>query len=84
MIQARLPATDRQVDRVEGEVMLTSMLMGLGLLLLFEGLDRCCSQGMAGSRCWPAERAAAEQLRRIGGCGGGRLFCGRWPVRGWC
>ncbi|ENC9556859.1 DUF2065 family protein [Aeromonas hydrophila] len=44
--------------------MLTSILMGLGLLLLFEGLGPLLMP-----RAWQQMlRLLSEQLRRIGGC----------------
>lgn len=53
---------------LRGEVMLTSILMGLGLLLLFEGLGPLLMP-----RAWQQmlrllSEQPTEQLRRIGGC----------------
>ncbi len=72
MIQALLlygmrPTADTGGFFVQGEGMLTSILMGLGLLLLFEGLGPLLMPKAWQQMLRLLSEQPPEQLRRIGG-----------------
>ena len=72
MIQALLlygmrPTADTGGFFVEGDGMLTSILMGLGLLLLFEGLGPLLMPKAWQQMLRLLSEQPPEQLRRIGG-----------------
>lgn len=71
MIQALLLYGARPADTdgffVQGEGMLTSILMGLGLLLLFEGLGPLLMPKAWQQMLRLLSEQPPEQLRRIGG-----------------
>ncbi len=71
MIQALLLYGTRPADTggffVQGEGMLTSILMGLGLLLLFEGLGPLLIPKAWQQMLRLLSEQPPEQLRRIGG-----------------
>ena len=72
MIQALLlygmrPTADTGGFFVEGDGMLTSILMGLGLLLLFEGLGPLLIPKAWQQMLRLLSEQPPEQLRRIGG-----------------
>ncbi len=71
MIQALLLYGARPADTggffVQGEGMLTSILMGLGLLLLFEGLGPLLIPKAWQQMLRLLSEQPPEQLRRIGG-----------------